>query len=187
MESEGLASVGVDPGRTNGAVVCLSPRPAAPHVVLGGWAWTLRSVKQGDVWRLTDTLGRVSDHGSLHGVGEAIVSRLGVDVYTLTLEGLYVDALKKASRIITLAEAAGEVVGPLRRGCVGPVRRPLASVWRGKVLRLGRASAAVCAARAVECAPLVATGLGALEGNEHTCEALCIGYYGLVMAGRDDE
>jgi hypothetical protein len=175
----------VDPGHTNGGVVLAKWSKKAPHTVLGAWAWVLRKRVAGNVWVVTDKDGRLTECRTLNDVGGLIresVAALGVDSYTLTLEGLYLDQMKKASRIITLAESAGEIVGPLRSGSVGPVARPKASTWRAKVLRASRLSAAAAAARAIQCAPLIATGLGELADNEHVCEALCIGYYGGVLA-----
>lgn len=178
-------SLGIDPGFRSGGIVLLEMTDKAPHSVVTAWAWTYRVRKAGNVWEVRDESGKLSNHDSLNSISVMVagaLSGLGVDSYTLTLEGLYLDSMKKASRIITLAESAGGIVGPLLAGSVGEVRRPLAVTWRGKVLRLGRTSAAKAAERAVKCAPLLAVGLGELGGNEHAAEALCIAYYGGVLA-----
>ncbi len=120
----GATSVGVDPGLTNGGAVALAMSKKAPHKVLGAWAWCRRERVAGTVWVVTTHTGEVSEVSSLHDVG-AMVAEAVQGPYTLTLEGLYLDAMKKASRIMSLAEAAGEVVGPLRAGSAGEVRRPL--------------------------------------------------------------
>ena len=183
-------TMGVDPGFKNGGVVLLKMADSAPHSVVAAWAWTYRQRKAGNFWEVLDESGTLTKHSSINEISGYIVDvvqALGVEQYVLTLEGLYIDSIKKGPTTLKLAESAGESIGPLRALSVGPVERPTASKWRAKVLRLGRASAATCAARAIQCAPLLATGLGALSENEHACEALCIAYYGGVLAMKDEQ
>lgn len=99
------------------------------------------------------------------------------------MEGLFIAKGDRGPSLLTLAESAGELVGPLRG--LGIVARPTAAHWRAKVLRLGRVSAKVAEEYAIRC---VASGavvdgdLGALTGNGHVCEAACIAVYGLWVA-----
>jgi hypothetical protein len=174
-----LPVLGVDPGR-EGAAVLVAPG-VAPLRALGAWWW--RPVRGGyEVASLGGAFGRVE---ALHDVGLAVaakVRQLAPDGWRVVLEGLYVASLDRAPSVLTLAEAAGEVLGPLRG--VGPVLRPVAAAWRAKVLRLGRVGAARAEAYAIEAVPGIVAGLGELGRVGHVAEAGCMAYYGAVMEVR---
>lgn len=172
--------LGIDPGLEGGAV--LVEPGTAPLVVRGAWHWrphrgayVLRGVTPQDGVRLA----------SLHDVGVAIArdcADVAPDGWRVLLEGLFLHDTSRAARILTLAEAAGEVLGPLRSR--GVIERPNAARWRGKVLRLkGGTDADVAEAYAVRCVPVLARppGLGALADVGHVAEALCLAYYGAVV------
>ena len=167
-----MLSMGVDPGLVDGAAVLLDMSGKQPFKVVNAWTW--RRLVRG--YQLTSLDGVVM-LPSLHAVG-AEIRRLAPDGYRLTVEGLYVDDTTRGPSMLALAEATGEVMGPLRDGAVGELQRPVAARWRAKVLRLGRVSAAAAAARAMQCAPVLVDGLGTLASNEHVCEAACIAVYG---------
>ena len=117
---------------------------------------------------------------TLHDVALAIASEASPHGrWRVVLEGLFVPSASRASRILTLAESAGEVLGPLRGD--GVIARPLASEWRGKVLRLGATSADAAEEYAIRCVPVVGRGMGALASNGHAAEALCLAYFGTVV------
>lgn len=174
--------LGVDPGKEGGAV--LVALGVAPLEVLGAWHWR----PSGAAWTLTDAHGAEVQAESLHGVGVAVAgvaAAVAPGGWRVVLEGLYLDSLAKASRILTLAESAGEVIGPLRS--LGVIDRPNASHWRAKVLRLRRGTSADAAeAYAVRCVPVLARppGLGALSDVGHVAEALALAYFGVVVEGR---
>lgn len=113
--------LGLDPGLDGGAALRVS------GVVVGTWAWT--RVARGV--RLRGPSGEVT-LPSLHAVGEAIAAEVG-SVDRLVAEGLYYSTRPGGRRIpvedvLRLAEAAGEVLGPLR--AIAPVvLRPLQAEW----------------------------------------------------------
>lgn len=179
-----MLSLGIDPGLIAGAAVLID-YDQAPHKVLGAWAWH-RTAHGYRVATETDARGldlTLFDVGSrISDCIDDIIAPLGCSTdITITLEGLYVASLKTAPSVLALAEAAGEVLGPLRWLTSDPILRPMAATWRAKVLHLGRAKADVAARRAINCAPWLGDSLGALQANEHACEALCLAYYGGVL------
>jgi hypothetical protein len=185
--------LGVDPGSTSGGAALLSPCGAR----LTGWlAWTWLKAGGGR-YRLTGAGGagaaRLPGHHEvphLHAVG-ALLAELGP--YRLVLEGLFlahgssVAAKGKRKSLLPLAEAAGEILGPLRTRAVGPPLRPNAQrEWRPRVLGLphdagdkeAEERAVTWARRNLEwVAPLPRHGLSYAEEGA-VCEAACMAVLG---------
>lgn len=186
-----MRSLGVDPGSVEGAIALVEGR-----MVLAWFAWN--RVMHG--YRVRTRYGeRII--GNLHGVGVAARDVGPVDV--LVVEGLFDNIPKGGARsvgaILKLAEATGEILGPLRGLSAKPPLRPTANRraktdppgWRETVCRLPTNLPADDAeARACEwvqanvtwldsdfaavCARLTKKERGAL------CEAVCIAAYGLL-------
>lgn len=165
--------LGVDPGQHGAAALIEWPS----RRLLMRWSWTpvaagLR-VRVGDGpprARMEDTL-RVEDsmHDAagamrldvLDGVPGAVVDPRRVVV---SVEGLFAHA----GPAMTLAEWAGETMGPLRCLTDEPIRRPMAREWRPRILGI---SARTTAARAEAAAIRWATAAGYLEGMDGATKA----------------
>jgi hypothetical protein len=138
-----LSVLGVDPGHEGGAVLLVGSRVAA------ALAWRRLSRKSGDVYATTSLDGDEQTEPSLHGVSMRILSELaGARVaaraerhafdlsapwYHLVVEGLFARPGLALHGVTSLAEATGEVTGPLRSAAIS-VERPKASEWRAAVL-----------------------------------------------------
>lgn len=172
------AMLGVDPGLTGGAVLVRGSR--APVEVLGAWYW--RPSVAG--WRVTDWAGLEWQSPALHDVAVMIAGACDAltDGWRSCVEGLFVPRQRGPHGVLALAEATGELLGPLRG--LECVARPLASEWRPRVLGRCPRGAAAAEAYAVRCAPKIGSSLGVLQARGHVAEALCIAYYGAIVAGR---
>jgi hypothetical protein len=162
-----MLTLGLDPGRT-GAAVAVRRGTTLPCDVVAGIAWRPR----GDGYRVRTCDDRTLDVASLH---EAIRALHVEAPYEVCLEGLFVPSLSRAPSVLVLAEAAGEILGPLRAGMVA-LERPNAATWRAKAFRASRLKAEAWAARALQCAPYIGD-LGALKDNEHACDALGMAWW----------
>lgn len=164
----------------------LEEADVAPHRVVTAWLWSRQDAGH---YVATSPSGGRCPVPRLHDVGEMIAT-LAADTPwdAVCMEALYVASTKTAPSILRLAEAAGEILGPVARACA--VIRVPSATWRGKVLRLGRCTSDVASARAIACSPILGHGLELLSTSEHVCEALAIAYYGLVVTqqgGHDGE
>lgn len=196
--------LGVDPGYHDGAAVALD----GSGRLLTALSWHRLERKGGAVYRTTLLGESEEEDGSLYEVGHrfrgelvaslaarpSLASAHAYDLsapwYRLVVEGLFAWA-KQLNGLVELAEAAGEVTGPLRSGAVGEVLRPKAKTWRASVLpkRWGTSSADAERAALVVCRTLHPT-LGAFldaapdaEGRlvptwPHVVEAACIARWG---------
>jgi len=141
--------LGLDPGSRDGAAVVVRN-----GVAIRWWTWRYLRAKGG---RYAVTRGQMSgvdkfDLPTMHDVGRSIAS--GGPFHHAVIEGLYTPPANGRRRVnpqsvIPLAEACGEVMGPIKGVTLGDLYRPLASEWRRKVLRLGRATAAQAEQRAI--------------------------------------
>jgi len=188
-----LATWGHDPGRTDGALVLMAPG----GTVMVALHWHLLRRKAGVVWRVRCVAPAIgppgllgAEVGSLHAVGKladdlgaAAILSGGCQSWRIVTEGLFV-ARRKGRRggpaystsILTLAEAAGEVVGPLRARQQGIEPRPRWSEWTkallrttGKAHRVNAYAARLAAQRWPE--------LGELMGVEHVIDAAWLATY----------
>lgn len=176
------SAVGLDPGRHSGGAALL-----VGEVVERWWAWTWLTARGGRYRVRTGDAGGLAEAEvpSLHVLAQGIARSGPWDV--LVVEGLYTPRRRKRAvnpqSIVPLAEAAGEVLGPLRQGA-GRIERPLASVWRRDVLGLAAADARTAEAyarawamRALRwaCEP----SEGVTEGEMGAvAEAACMAYHG---------
>lgn len=158
--------LGIDPGHDGGAVLLGEGR-----VALAVLAWRRLHRKSGDVYATMNLDGDEQAEPSLHGVAQRISAELaGARVsfrderyaydlsapwYHLAVEGLFARPGLALHGICSLAEATGEVTGPLRQAAISEVR-PKASEWRSAVLARGwgrtseeaeRAALRLCQAR----------------------------------------
>ena len=153
--------LGVDPGSTNGGAVLLDA-----DSVRVWWAWTWLRGKGGR-YRVTrgDAGGvSVAEVTTMHDVALGL-ARSGPWAVAV-VEGLYVPPPRRGRRVnpqsvVPLAEAAGELLGPVRASA-GRLERPLASVWRRDVLGAAGATARDAEARA---------RLWAMRALQWPCEA----------------
>lgn len=173
-------ALGVDPGKTGGACLLASDG----RTVLATWHWrpsewasvVWSSLRDDPCWK-----------GGLYGVTMQVVADvrelLGPHPdLTVAVEGLFVPS-GRTHGVLELAEATGELIGPIRSFIQGEPLRPRAAVWRPAVLGLApnteAAKAEAAAVRAVR-AGLVA-GLPELEDG-HVAEAACIARWGWATA-----
>lgn len=190
--------LGLDPGASGGACL-LQYGEHAPHKAPGAWAWAPRTRQKQRRFEVVDEDGYGVIFESIHAVAAHIAEDAmtrGLTPYHLVLEGLFAPKRRKGmspqshagrlSRAMTLAESAGELLGPLRAGSIGAVIRPQNTTWRARVLRLpGGYDAKAAEAYAVKAVPQIASGLGVLASNGHAAEAACLAYFGGVMMSRE--
>lgn len=178
--------LGVDPGRTGGACLLGSDGRRA----LATWRWA----PSGDGYELwaAYAVWQGADDGarwlrSLAGVGEAIAAGARgqlVEDLALCCEGLFVPP-GRAHGVLELAEATGELLGPLRALSEAEPLRPRASTWRPAVLSIPPNTPADRA----EAVAVHAVRLGLVRGlpelvDRHVAEACCIARWGWVAAQR---
>lgn len=203
--------LGVDGGHDGAAVLLASGSIS----VLAALSWQRLARKSGDVYLCTSLSGDEQTEPSIHGVAQRILCELagvrrrpgppcggGLDLsapwYRLAVEGLFVWP-GRTGGIIELAEAVGELIGPLRYGAL-TVSRAAPSEWRSAVLpkRWGRSSveaerAALIVCRALQ--PELGAFLDATPDAEgrlvptwpHVVEAACIARWGLATARTADQ
>lgn len=136
--------LGVDPGHTGAAVLLAADGRRA----LLARAWTRRERKGSDVYEIYRCTESERVVPSLHAVGALIVTdalraleyvpTLHLDnpcAYRLAVEGLFARPGLELHGVVSLAEATGELMGPLR-GLALETLRPKASTWRPAVLGL---------------------------------------------------
>lgn len=196
--------IGIDPGYHDGAAVALDGRGR----LLAALSWHRLERAGGAVYRTTRLGGDEEEDDSLYEVGHrfrgeiiavlgkrpdiapALAYDLSAPWYRLVVEGLFAWA-KQLNGLVELAEATGEVMGPLRNGAIGEVPRPKAATWRASVLpkRWGRSSEEAERAALLVCRTLYPS-LGAFlnatpDGDgrlvptwPHVCEAACIARWG---------
>jgi len=190
--------LGVDPGH-DGAAVLLA---ADGRRSLAAWSWQRRKRKSGEVYLLTSTGGGELEIGSLHSISEHISSACSTaidleaardsdqeEIYDLAVEGLFVWP-GRTGGIIELAEAVGEIIGPLRDRALS-LSRCAPSQWRAATLPKGWGRSSEEAERAArQVAASTVRGLGLFvglgldkDGREvpiwpHVCEAACIARWG---------
>lgn len=135
----------VDPGQSGGAVLYLD------GAVLAWWAWTRLPRKGERVVRVRASSAKATEHRHLCLVGERIafaarsvagapapatadwLGAASLAAYHLVVEGLFVPRANGKVSVqgqLALAEACGELVGPLRYFAAGPESRPQAREWR---------------------------------------------------------
>lgn len=160
-------TLGIDPGQT-GAAVLLDPGGRRAVAV---WSWTHRPRKGGDRFEVHQQLPEPFGLRQLellslfevsYGLIRAALQPLGAPdlPYHLVCEGLFVWPGHDCG-FDTLAEATGEVLGPLRDAALS-LDRPLARRWRSVVLPRGWGRTSEEAERA---ALTVCRGaIGGLEG-----------------------
>ncbi len=182
--------LGVDPGAVDGAaVLVMHGDPETPPVgAINAWRWHRLGGKGSTLYEVVDAWGVRVEVRTLGEVGRRIMvqSHVHVPRWHLCVEGLFVvNDPKRFPSALTLAEATGQVMGPLCQYAIGEVMRPTAAVWRAKVLKLPRSTSAKAAeAYAVKALPGIVLGLGDLSGCGHTAEAGIIAYYGAVTVRR---
>ena len=168
------------------------------------WGWKRRERKSGTIYVLRMSYRcqgeRAVDLASLHEVSLEIVRRLppscGIVVEDLfvphpsqedleTREALarYLGRVRSTQ---TLAEAVGEIVGPLRSHARGEIARVEASAWRKVVLGSGSLSSSRSEELAIErltrVRPPLVDGLGVLAQDPHVAEAACISRWGWLLS-----
>lgn len=179
-------TLGVDPGREGGAVLLAND---GRHV-LGWWLWrphVAREDGQGTYGLWDWTSSEWTELPSLHAVASVIAmdaEDLGGHGLSVVVEGLFVPPYRPPSGVLALAEATGELLGPLRALSEVAPLRPLASRWRPDVLGLPRNAASEVAERAaVVYARRVLVGLEEVA-NPHLAESACIARWGWVQSQR---
>ena len=197
-----ISVLGIDPGHDGGAVLLASDGCRS----LAAWSWQRRKRKSGDVYLLTPTSGREWEVGSLHYLASHISGACSTaidyeaarvsdreEIYDLAVEGLFVWP-GRTGGIIELAEAVGEIIGPLRPRALS-LSRCAPSEWRSAILPRGWGRSSDEAERAArQVAASTVRGLGPFveyeidgDGREvpiwpHVCEAVCIARWGWVTA-----
>lgn len=123
-------TLGVDPGKRAGAALL------APDGGVYRW-WTWTPAKGG--WRVQRAIGEASKRESMYAVGGLLADNipLHVGIVTVSLEAVQIQTARRVSgaSVVTLAESAGELLGPLRT--LGPVVRPRPADWAALVGGLG--------------------------------------------------
>lgn len=165
-----IVHLGIDPGHDGAAVIL----DEAGRRCLAVWSWHRLRRKGRDVYATWSTDEGNTTEKSLGEIGMWIASGMAGH-HTLTVEGLY-------GRAIALAEACGEVMGPLVASALNDVRegryRPRAQVWRKAVLGSAPSKAAA-KELARRLAPRLIEGIpDDLLEVEHVVEAACIARYG---------
>lgn len=199
-------TLGIDPGLEGGAVL-LHP---GGSVAVAAWRWRrpkgrnpqgfyVQTIEGGLPLGGTPHRDGTRRVGTLHEVGELLRNRLS-GLVVLVLEGLFVPRRRggqtmqayhgRIRHVLTLAEAAAEVAGPVKARAV-EVYRPTAAEWRPSVLGVARTASSDLSER-VACQamqasrPLVA-GLGPLASDPHTAEAACMARWGWVQQQQADQ
>lgn len=184
--------LGVDPGSRHGGLVMLD----GPAVVAWAGFWTMRSSGRLVVSMSHHPAPRAVP--SLHALGMAFALHalgMGMSRWRLVVEELFVPRAgqaQSAQTVVALAEACGELSGPLREGATD-VRRVRAVDWRHRVLGLAARTPAKAAEEyAVRVAPTLFwwpgngwSDLGAMSKDARggVVEAACIARWGV---GRSD-
>ena len=185
------AILAIDPGADGGAVLLA----ADGRTAIDAWAWDRRVTGGIHTWRLWRPEGPPLQISSIHEIALQLARAAeGIGTpWQLCVEGLFAWS-EQLNGIIELAEATGELLGPLAaRASV--VHRPRAVTWRAAVLPKGwgrTSEEAEHAARIV--ARSTVRGLGRFveyefdaDGREvplwpHVCEAACMARFGWVAA-----
>lgn len=184
-----LPHIGIDPGKSSGGVVHLSPDGRR---VLGWAAW----------WRSGKRLRFESDHQRARSVDRwqdvlVLLSRWRrLDHFRLTVEGLFIVPRRGTSSpasVLQLGESAGALLGLFVDGADGEVLRPRAmEEWRPLVLGLSkRTRASQAEAYAVDRAPLLFEWQGGFPALPKralgaVAEAACIARWGWVQHRQRD-
>jgi hypothetical protein len=170
-----VIALGVDPGLDGAAVL------TDGAAVIGWWTWhhLAAGKRKAERWTMAGHPELPESEwpvcGSLHDVAEEITEQVlapppyRVDV--VAVEGLY----QAGHSVITLAESAGELVGPLR--CLAPIVRPRASTWRPVILGSRRWTSAEAEGAAVDQCRL---RLDWHPPTAHAAEAACIALWALA-------
>ena len=167
--------LGIDPGASAGGAVLLD---ASGELALAHLSWRRRQRDKRQVWevRSSGMWHRDVIVPDLHRVGLMIATLVPMSA-RLVVEDLF----GRGSTLKILAEACGEVKGPLRRIQVGPELRVLASVWRPLVLGCSsRTRADAAEALAVAWARSTIKGLERVD-NGHVAEAAAIARWGWLQ------
>lgn len=148
-------TIGIDPGSTDGALVLLSGR----RDVVSWLAYWVRLRKDGrHITMVSSDRPAPAEMGSLHAAVTAWRYETSAlkKAFLVNCEGLFVHPrANRRTAVIPLAETVGELLGPLRTGCVGQVGRPMAVQWRSQVLGLTRGvDARAAEMRAVKAGPV---------------------------------
>lgn len=176
-------TLGGDPGHEGAATLLAGD---GRHV-LGWWLWrphVAREDGQGTYGLWDWQASEWTELPSLHAVASVIAmdaEDLGGHGIVVAMEGLFVPPYRPPAGVLSLAEATGELLGPLRGLGEGTPLRPLASTWRPSVLGLPRNAASEVAERAaVVYAQRVLVGLEEAV-NPHLAESACIARWGWVQ------
>lgn len=183
--------LGVDPGHGAGAAVLLAPDGRS---VEGVWAWAYldRKVPVYDVREHRPEMAAPTRYeaASLHRLASAAIAPVARDVpHHLVVEGLFVWEGHDCG-FDTLAEATGEIMGPLRDDALS-LERPLARSWRPVVLPRGwgrtsaeaeRAAHTVCRATMAGLEPWLGVDDDGQPLWPHVCEAALMARWGWVQA-----
>ena len=159
-------SLGVDPGK-NGAAVLLGDRQ-----LVGAWWW--KPVKAGGY-------AVMSLDGATTWASLGVLARQLPTLDGIAVEGLFVGAARQ--RIIGTAETAGELLGALAVTQEANIKRPMASEWRGDLLRLGPTKAAECDKYAKKVV-LQVFGESPAWKSGHCVDAACIALWAAGVRGR---
>lgn len=178
-------ALGIDPGREGGSGLLDSDGRTA----LATWSWS-PSGEGYLVWRWRADAPRTSPslwRARLCGVGALIAADvrevLGeAPELVLCAEGLFVHP-KRVHGVIELAEATGELLGPIRELTDAEPLRPRAAVWRPEILGIAPNTPADRA----EAVAVHAVRLGLVRGlpelvDGHVAEGLCMARWGWVQA-----
>lgn len=162
--------LGVDPGKNGGAVLLDSTL-----ALVQAWWW--RPCKAGGY-------EVQSQHGDAIGFWWASLTELAGHLPTLqraAVEGLY--AGRAGQAIVGTAETAGELLGAIAQRC-SDVQRPMASQWRGGLLRLPPATKAAQADKYAK--QVIVARYGALQAWKcgHAVDAACIALWAAGVRGQ---
>ncbi len=128
----GAFVLGVDPANEGGAAL----RDPSGRRAVTAWSWERHEPAKGiSVWELWRDDQQPRDMPSLHSIGAEIArtcEALGAP-WHLCAERLFARPGLALHGVVSLAEATGELLGPLREGAA-TVTRVLASQWRPMVL-----------------------------------------------------
>lgn len=123
--------LGVDPGACGAAALVEWPS----RRLVRWWVWTTLERRGGEAVRLTTHpafLYPLDVRGMPGVAGEILDDLAGLEGpgLVLSVEGLF----SCGQLCIPLAEATGELIGPLRSLTTQPIRRPLSREWRPRIL-----------------------------------------------------
>jgi len=185
----GTIALGVDPGK-HGAAVLVKLRESAPHDAIAAWTWAPSKAKGGGYNLRTESGERVRV-ASLHEAGAIIAATTRSLVPSgcpIALEGLYVGRGSRTppGDVLTLGEAAGEVVGQMRSIMRGSLMRPLYTQWVAKVMPPAHGKPSrVASSYILANTERVVSGLGAIGHVEHCCDAACIAYWAAIKFAQE--